>query len=104
MAKEAKSQGFTGTQKGLSYVGNNAYAYSGNILINSAATVALLEFTTGSEYIEATITGGRNMKSNAETTSQILFNDEIVFSSKYDNGASLTLKCRTERYDLRVQV
>ena len=86
----------TGTFEGLTtlqFTPDNkfCYAYSGNILIASAATVALLEFTTGNEYIEAIITGGRNMKSGAETTTQILFNDQIVFSSKYDNGASLTL-------------
>jgi len=42
---------FLGTQKGLSIVGNHAYAYSGSINNDGSGTTTVLEFKTGSEYV-----------------------------------------------------
>ena len=85
------TQAAAGTGTGLNYVGNHCYANSGNIEVPSGTTVALFQFTTGSQYINATITGGRDMKAGAETTTEILFDSQIVFSSKYENGTGQTL-------------
>ena len=59
------------TGKGIRYIGDYAYAYSGKIVINNE-TVDFLDFTSGAGYIVAKLTGGRNMKSAAETEVNIL--------------------------------
>jgi len=81
----------SGVGTSLNYVGNHCYANSGAVAITSGDTATLLNFTTGSKYIMATITGGRNMKATAETFTKILLDDQEVFRSKYDNGAGQTL-------------
>jgi len=43
---------FTGTQKGLTIIGNHCYAYSGS-KATSATPTNFLEFTTGKHYIIA---------------------------------------------------
>ena len=76
--------------KGIRYIGNHVYAYSGKIAINNE-TVDFLDFISGAGYIVAKLTGGRNMKSSAETEVTIFFNNSAVFYSKWDNGAGQTL-------------
>ena len=49
-SKEAKT--FLGTGKGLNYVGDYAYAYSGGVTVSGTDDVAL-DFNTGKEVIDA---------------------------------------------------
>ena len=83
------SNSFVGPQEALELVGDHAYAYNSQTVNNTTAT--FFEFTTGNYYLVGTIAGGRNMKSGAETTFKLYFNDVIVYQSKWDNGASATL-------------
>lgn len=83
------SNSFVGPQEALELVGDHAYAY--NLLSINNTTATLMEFTSGNYYIVGTIAMGRNMKSGAETTFNLYFNDGVVYSAKYDNGVSSTL-------------
>jgi len=78
MAKEAISQGFTGTQKGLSYVGIHAYGYSGPIDVDNNETT-LLQFSTGSAYIKG-IFQPQYMVANAGIATE-----DYRFIVKFDN-------------------
>jgi len=51
---------FTGTQKGLSIIGDHCYAASGEINPNNS-TLTALHFTTGKQYIIAKIMWGVDM-------------------------------------------
>ena len=73
----------------LNIIGEHAYAY--NYLTVNNATATFIEFETGSYYLVGTIQMGRNMKSAAETSFNLYFNDVVAYSAKYDNGAGQTL-------------
>jgi len=81
---------FTGPAEALELVGNHGYAYSGVKTVDNT-TATFFEFTTGNYYFVGTITGGRNMRSAAESTIKIYYNDSIVYEAKFDNGTSQTL-------------
>ena len=84
----------SGTFQGLStlqFTPDNKHAYAYNVLAVDNATATFIEFDTQSYYLIGTIQMGRNMKSGAETDFQILFNDVLVYTAKYDNGTSQTL-------------
>ena len=80
---------FTGPAEALEIVGNHAYAYNRQAVNDDTAT--FFEFTTGNYYFVGTITGGRNMKSAAESAIEIYFNDSKIYEAKYDNGIGSTL-------------
>jgi len=83
------SNSFVGPQEALELIGNHGYAF--NVLTANNATVTAFEFTTGNYYFVGSLSTGRNMKSTAETTCTVEFNDSTVYQSKWDNGASQTL-------------
>jgi len=80
---------FTGPAEALEIIGNHAYAYNLQTIDNTTKTI--FEFTTGNYYFVGTLTGGRNMKSGAESTIKIYFNDSVIYQAKFDNGDSKTL-------------
>ena len=41
----------TGTGTGLNYIGDHAYAYSGEVDNNGSSATTALKFTTGNEYV-----------------------------------------------------
>jgi len=51
------SNSFTGPAEALEIIGNHAYAYSGEILVNNN-TVTMFEFTSGNYYFFGTFTYG----------------------------------------------
>ena len=82
---------FTGTQQGLTIVGDHCYAYYYySIAVAGSENKDYFEFQTGKEYIVATMVGGRNMKSAGEATIEVFFNEVTVFKTKHDNGTSAT--------------
>ena len=83
------SASIASTGLGIRYVGNYAYAYSGNIEADTAATTAL-EHTTGSGYIvgEFSFSGFLDQDSPGVGilgTCIISFNDQVVMSTKSDH-------------------
>jgi len=79
---------FTGTGKGLTIIGDHCYGYNYFSVDNETKTY--FDFHTGKEYIVGELTGGRNMKSGAESTVDINLNGVLIFSTKWDNGTSGT--------------
>ena len=77
MAKEAISRGFSGPQKGISYSGNHAYAYSGVVDVNNTDNTLLL-FVTGNEYIQCKLAIQNGSGSGDDMRYTIKFNGEIV--------------------------
>ena len=74
------------TGKGIRYIGNRAYALSGEIGI--ALEITLLEFTTGSGFI----VGSMQFSIGEDTTDNIvfetLFNDQVVSGLLVENQYS----------------
>ena len=82
---------FTGTQKGLTIIGDHCYAYNYHSIADSGGeNIDYFEFQTGKEYIVASLVGGRNMKSAGEGTIEVFFNEVTVFKTKHDNGIAST--------------
>jgi len=68
-----------GTGTGLNYIGNHAYANSGEILINNN-TVTMLEFTTGTSYFVGSFSYG--VDQNASLGNSKLIGFTIKFDSQ----------------------
>jgi len=83
---------FLSGNKGLSLIGDRAYAYSGNILtVASLAFTELLSFTTGNHYIIGDLvsygaTDKLNPSQGAHSLTQILLNDISVGLVKLESG------------------
>jgi len=82
MPKEAISQGFTGTQKGISYVGNHAYANSGLIVVNQNLTT-LMSFDTGPAYVTAKFQALTDGVTGDNFELKVNFNGETVLGTEY---------------------
>ena len=94
MAKEAISRGFSGPQKGISYSGNHAYAFSGTIVMSGGADTTMLLFDTGTEYIRASFSFGTNDLNFSGAKSigyKISFNDQLVFAQQSFSDSDGTL-------------
>jgi len=76
------SAGVASTGKGIRYIGNWAYAYSGSYEATTAAQT-VLDFTTGSGFIYGKIElfAGTNFASpgnGTQTTGKVTFNGEVI--------------------------
>jgi hypothetical protein len=79
--------------KELNIIGNHAYAYSGSINASgsSSADVTMLDFSTGNEYIDASITiSSTNSSSGNDEFFEIKINGQTVVLSQYTNGGDQT--------------
>ena len=79
-----------GTGSSLNYIGNHAYAYSGEVIVNNN-TVTMLEFTTGSEYVMAKFSYGVDRNAVLGGSKQIGFtismdNQKIMQVVTYTNS------------------
>lgn len=83
---------FLSGNKGLSLIGEHAYAYSGNVLtVASLAFVDLLSFTTGNHYIIGNLvsygaTDIANPSQGAHSLTQVLLNGVSVALIKLESG------------------
>jgi len=69
----------SGTGTGLNYIGDHAYANSGEILVNNN-TVTMLEFTTGTSYFVGTFSYG--VDQNASLSGSKLLGFTISFDGQ----------------------
>ena len=84
---EKNSSGFLGPSKGLTYVGNHAYAFSGLVRQSSTGTEDLLVFDTGSEYLISNIqVAFRGVRINDDFQANIILNDITVAEETYNNN------------------
>jgi len=84
----AGSGGTAGTGKGLNYIGDHAYAYSGVIQDNGtgAANATLLDFTTGGTYIVAELNLITDVLINSQRYIDIEFSGESIFKGAWDSS------------------
>jgi len=75
---------FLAPNKGLSIVGNHAYAYSGEVSVANTE-INLLDFVSGKDYITAKVQLGSNAGENEDYVFKIYFNGSVVFSTLFNN-------------------
>jgi len=79
------------TGLGIRYVGQHCYAISGTVTTASgagAATTALLDFTTGSGYIVATVAAQNDETGGGTTYFSVKFNGGKVIDARWDSSSS----------------
>jgi len=72
-----------GTGTGLNYLGEHAYAYSGNVTFGTGDYTSLLNFTTGGTYIVGYFQVSSTSGSGVNTDSRILLNGEAIMQNEY---------------------
>ena len=89
----------SGTGSIINYLGNHAYAYSGEITSGSGTTKTMLDFVVASNnYIDATIQFGfGGARSNDDERGEIYIDGELVASNIYNNNYE-----RSELNDFKV--
>ena len=75
----------------LNYIGNHAYATSGEVADSSSGSAAqtLFNFTTGNSYIVATINVITTHEGSAAIYLNALIDSQSVFDGKTDDGPTL---------------
>jgi hypothetical protein len=78
------------TGKGIRYIGNWAYAHSGNVTDAGSASAAttLLDFTSGAGLIVAKFNWVTNANSNIDMYLDMLFNNQSVYKGTGDQDPS----------------
>lgn len=86
MAKNNKA--FLGTGKGLNYVGDHAYAYSGVYAVPANDLTTLLKFNTGKSYVVAkwSLSGVFSSVGNGITHFVLEINGQEVINTKYSGA------------------
>jgi len=82
----AGSGGSAGTGKGLNYIGAYAFAYSGEVSVNNVET-DLLNFSTGSGVIIATLNFNKNTGDGDDIQYQAYVNSEVIQGWIHDYSA-----------------
>ena len=80
------SASIASTGPGIRYIGNSAYAYSGqiNTLSNNTA-LTYLDFTTGAGYIVGYFHFSIDVLTGDDMTFNITFNDLTIWEQRYGN-------------------
>ena len=89
----------SGTSSSINYVGNHAYAYSGQIISGSGTTKTMLDFSVAANsYVDATVQFGfGGARSNDDERVEIFVDGELVAANVYNNNYE-----RAELNDFRV--
>jgi len=82
----------SGTGKGLNYIGNHAYAYSGEIAISasSSANTTMLNFQTGNEYIVGKLNFSNDSGGTSDVYIDIKIDSQVVFTARYSQAYQAT--------------
>ena len=70
----------TGTGTGLNYIGDHAYAYSGEVDNDGSSATTALKFTTGNEYVLGQMHFIIYRKRHARRSLYTKNNDEAVYA------------------------
>jgi hypothetical protein len=81
----------SGTGTTLNYIGDHAYAYSGNVSVTTDETT-LLQFTTGAAYIVGTVQVSSSESGNDDLIMLLYLNDEVITGENYSNTFSTTIQ------------
>jgi len=77
----------SGAGTGLNYIGDHAYAYSGMLSFDNNA-VTLLRFTTGSEYVIATLNPMRTDTDSLDSQHRVTLDGQLVASFTMASGGT----------------
>ena len=77
-----------GVGSSINYIGNHAYAFSGQVTSGTGTTITMLDFTTASNsYITANIQFGfAGSRSNDDERVEIYADGALVASNVYNNN------------------
>ena len=75
-----------GTGSGVNYIGDHAFAYSGAVsdAASGSAATTCLKFTTGSQYIVATLSWLTNYQGGNDTFVDIILDGQTIYQGTYD--------------------
>jgi len=94
MAKEAKGSNatFTGSNKGLTIIGDHAYAFSGDILAGSTgqAATTMLEFQSPKGYIKGVLSFCEENIAADNVFFRVFLNNVSVINVAYDGSPPYT--------------
>jgi len=76
---------FSGTQKGLTVLGDHCMAYSGEYSVDNTETFLLDFFSPGKRYIIGEVQLGSKANEDEDYAFKIYFNGLIVFSAAFSN-------------------
>jgi hypothetical protein len=76
-----------GTGTSLNYIGNHCYANSGKIAVDNNETT-LLEFSTGNQYIVATVTFAYNANAGDDYKYMISIDSQIIDEYHVNGGSN----------------
>jgi len=77
----------TGTGSSLNYIGDHCYAISGDVNTTGSSTaLAILDFTTGAQYIDAKIMFGLNHDTGDNLGFKVLLNGEVAAGYEITGG------------------
>ena len=76
-----------GAGTSLNYIGNHAYAYSGMLAFDNNATT-LLRFTTGNEYVVATLNPMRTDSDSLDSQHRVTLDGQLVASFTMASGGT----------------
>ena len=81
-----------GTGKSLNYIGNHAYAYSGEVAISasSSANTSMLNFTTGNEYVVGKLNFSNDSGGTSDVYIDIKIDSQVVFTARYSQAYQAT--------------
>jgi len=79
---------FTGTQKGLTIVGDLCYAYSGAVSFDENETT-LLEFNTGKNTVRVHVMPYREDTDSLDSKHRLYLNNILVWGTAMSSGGSL---------------
>ena len=82
----------SGTGQGLNYIGDHAYAYSGEVAIaaSSSADTTMLTFQTGNEYIVGKLNFSNDSGGTSDVYIDIKIDSQVVFTARYSQAYQAT--------------
>jgi len=80
----AGSGGSAGVGKGLNYIGNHAFAYSGEHSATAGGFTTMLNFTTGNGYVVANVTFGNTSSAADHIEFEIIVNGKTIMAAAGD--------------------
>ena len=84
------SASIASTGKGIRYIGNYAYAYSGQVTTSGTGSpnTSMLLFTTGAGIFVGTVAAQSDEAATAEEYLRVTFNGLSIINAKWDNASS----------------
>ena len=82
----------SGTGTNLNYIGEHAFAYSGEVAISASSTAdtTMLKFATGNEYVVGKLNFSNDSGGSSDVYIDIKIDGQVVFTARYSTAATAT--------------